>query len=295
MYSFNITTKQIQTLKMKKIIFPLFVFAVIFPAFSQGNLPKDLTVSDVYQQYEEAIGGKEKIETIANKMDASSITTTFKTSGIVSNEGSSKQEVINFWDYGSVQSAVLTKQYPSSLSEEIAISRYFTANGTTTMHFANGQKQEMATLANTYQQKPFPEITVPDGAELIAQENLDGRAVNVVRYETSTMGVAFSHLVYFDSNSGLMVRSEQRNEQETAGSKIVTSTENEYSDYREVDGLRIAHKITTTILSKTTGTMEMETNTVMTIQVHWVDFNIDPMDFKQNCFQQPEACFQAYF
>jgi len=269
--------------------------AVLMLALTASAQEQTPTVEEIYTKYLHAIGGNEKIKNVENKMDVTLISTEYVTTGEISNQGTAKQEVINYWDYVNVQSATVNKQYPSELTgDKITFTRYLVANGKTTIMLPDGKKQESTSLHTGFEEAPFPETTVPPGAKLLPNETFNGKEVYVVSYEKSTIGTPFQCIAYFDIASGLLEASTQINKEENYGSNMTTKSLNIYENYKEVDGMLLPHRIKMTIDHETTGALNMKTVTNITMESIAIEFNINMEDFKNGCFQNPEDCFAKY-
>ncbi|RAV29126.1 hypothetical protein [Sinomicrobium soli] len=277
---------------MKKRITLVSIYFILFSAFGQQTP----TVEEIYAKYIMAIGGNEKLANIVNKVDVSAVFSEYTIMGAVENQGTTKQEIINFRDYANVQSATILKQFPSALAgDKISFSRYLTANGKTTILFPDGKKQVMAsTTYNRYQEQPFPETVAPPGGKVLPNETLNGKEVYVVNYQQNITGSEFNCYAYFETDSGLLVASKLIDKKESFGSTNTTISVNNYEDYKEIGGILIPYKIKTEQKTETTGAVSMTSVTKMQTEVITITFNIDPEDFKQNCFQRPEECFAGY-
>src|SRR5690606_34898111 len=135
-----------------------------------------------------AIGGKDKLESIVNKIDINSLTSESTITGAFNSQTKMEQEIIIFYDYSTPpQSATILKQPPSSLTvNKTEFTRYLTANGKTTMLFSDGKKQVMASTHNKYRENPFPDTMIPSGSKVLTNENFNGKEVYVVSYEEIT-------------------------------------------------------------------------------------------------------------
>ncbi|MFA7445868.1 MAG: hypothetical protein WCY89_07960 [Flavobacteriaceae bacterium] len=277
---------------MKKRIITTIAFLTLSFTFAQ-----QITVEEIYANYIKAIGGKDKLESIVNKIDINSLTSESTITGAFNSQTKMEQEIINFYDYSTPpQSATILKQPPSSLTgNKTEFTRYLTANGKTTMLFSDGKKQVMASTHNKYRENPFPDTMIPSGSKVLTNENFNGKEVYVVSYEEITGIIKLDCLAYFDIDSGLLLGTKSVSKQEVAGRNTTSTISlNMFEEYREVEGILIPHKHITNIKTETTGTVSMTSISNMITTVIAIEFNIDTEDFKQNCFQNPEACFEKY-
>ena len=277
---------------MKKGIIFTTIFLLFVSAFAQQP-----TVEEIYAKYITAIGGSEKLNSVTNKMVVSSLVSEYSSKGVANIEGTAKQGIINLWDYAGQQSATILKQYPSALTgNKILFTRYFTANGQITTLLSDGKKTVSPSgQVDRFLKNPFPETVVPSGSKVLPNETFDGKEVYVINYEQpGASGLTSDCYVYFDIDSGLLLGSKVIIEQEVAGSHITTININHCEDYREVEGILVSHKVTQEMTQEMTGATNMTTENKIITESIAIIFNMDVEDFKNNCFQQPEACFEKY-
>ncbi|MFA7446235.1 MAG: hypothetical protein WCY89_09830 [Flavobacteriaceae bacterium] len=294
---------------MKKVFLLPFLLGAFFVTAQQ------ITVEEIYANYINAIGGKEKITNIVNQKQHIAFYSSIKVSkgesnsfvnaakklmdnsqtvengniaglfGITTREQDSLhlvKELIAFTDRANNEYASLSK------SSEGNFTRLLNLNGNFYSVNEDGIKNRYSSSFNPFKDDFFPEAAIRAGREVMSNEIYKGEEVYVVKYEAerATPTIKKNDVYeYFSTATGLKVASKQITEIEIKTHKSITTTITEYEDYKEADGILIPHK---TIFYNKEGKRQLE-HIILNIQ-----FNIDPEDFKQNCFQNPEACFEEY-
>ncbi len=294
---------------MKKIFLLPFFLGGFFVTAQQ------ITVEEIYANYINAIGGKEKITNIVNKKQHIAIYSSVKVSkeepisfinvakklmdnsqtvengniaglfGITTTEQDSLhlvKELIDFTDRANDQYASLSKSLEGSYT------RLLNLNGNFYSVNEDGTKNIYSSSFNPFKDDFFPEATIRGEREVMSNEIYKGEEVYVVKYEAERAVPTIKKndvYEYFSTATRLKVASKQITEIEIKGYKSITTTITEYEDYKEADGILIPHK---TIFYNEEGKKQSE------YRVLDIQFNINPEDFKQNCFQNPKACFEEY-
>ncbi len=312
---------------MKKSITTTIAFLTLSFTFAQ-----QITVEEIYDNYIEAIGGKERLNNIVNQMTISTSNSSVSSEAWSTN---SQTMVIDFIDYDAQQTANITKNYPSSLNgNKTSYTRRLTANGKMTIILPDGQKIE----SSFPEQFPdFMDTTVPLGSKILPNKTFNDKEVYVVNYEQEIAGIKQNVYEYFDIASGLKIGSKNNsettkdNETSALSTSISTSSTSVNStitsfEYKKMNGFLYPYKIKansymeiiiTTIepsvselasfvvkvdenkvdekyKQKEVNTKTTKSHSEWETEILAVEFNIDTEDFKQNCFQNPEACFEKY-
>ena len=165
-----------------------------------------------------------------------------------------------------------------------------------TMLLPDGKEMVMASgEIDRYLADPFPETLIPPESKVLPNEIIDGKEFYVVNYErTTSTGLKFDAYEYFDTNSGLKLGFKEVIKQEDSGSIISTTALQYYEDYKEVEGILVSHTLYMHKSQEIIGQTNMTTIINEVIETSAIVFNMDIEDFKQNCFQKPEACFAKY-
>lgn len=185
------------------------------PVFSKP-IPEGVSISTVYADYIEAVGGEEKAQEVKNIVmlgNASIQGMTLTMEMKATKDGKSTQEV---------------KMGPNVMQRTAF-------NGETGYTMAQGQKMEYTEEQINDAKKSagiFPELSVPEGAELLSIQDFEGQDVYVVQLSENVKE-------FYSVESGLKLFTETKVDQ--GGQEFTTSVK--YEDYKEVDGVKVPFKM----------------------------------------------------
>ncbi|HET8839473.1 MAG TPA: hypothetical protein VFM82_10825 [Flavobacteriaceae bacterium] len=278
---------------MKKQMTFLAAFFVLALASAQEKTP---TVEEIYAKYIEAIGGKEKVKSITTKQEMK----------ITSTEGRSGNTVINtqngrieFLDYVEEKSASITRTTSSTGTD--TYSRSLIMDGKGYLLLKDGTRMDYPVHFDMFKWGIFQETMQP-GSQTMPDEVFNGEEVYVVKYELEKSVPSIKtneYYEYFSKTSGLRIGAKQISssitENKTLGNTTVnTTTIFEFKDYKEVGGILIPHQTTMDYENVMSGGLNRTSSSSTTMTIKNIQLNVDMEDFRQNCFQQPEACFAKF-
>lgn len=278
---------------MKKQMTFLAAFFVLTLVAAQEKAP---SVEEIYARYIDAIGGSEKIKTITTKQEMNITSTEARTGSTVIN---SKNSSISFIDYLRENYAAIT-QITSSTGID-TYSRTLVLDGKGYFLHKDGTRMDYPVHSDMFKWGIFTEIIQP-GSQTMPDEVFDGEEVYVVKYELEKSVPTIKtneYYEYFSKTSGLRIGAKQIsssiNENKTLGNTTTNSTTIfEFKDYKEVGGILIPHQTTMDYENVMSGGLNRTSSSSTTMTIKNIQLNVDMEDFRQNCFQQPEACFAKF-
>lgn len=181
------------------------------PKYNQ-EVPEDVTVASIYEHYIEAIGGKdavEHVETLNSKYKGSVAGQELEMTTLETKDGKSKVEV---------GSGGMTVQKTVFDGEK----GYTEVQGQK-QEFDKDQVEDAKASSGL-----FPELDIPEDAEVTGIENVDGEEAYVI-------AISDKETVYYSVESGLKLQTETETEMGSSKTKTL--------DYKEIDGVKVPHKI----------------------------------------------------
>ena len=266
------------------------ILSVLF--LSYFSLAQEITVESIYEKYKNAIGGKEKVESITNIIEYTKnegksrlkIDTDIVNSEI---EVEDNLEIIYFVDLKKNQRGALSKNgkiYRKSIDND---GRKYIES------YIGNKKVIQLEVENDGTDVPisiFIGSEINPNSEVIANEIYNGEEVYIVKYEGKLFSTNMkSNITYeiFSVKTGLLVAIKQYTVYENSDDMIMIT---EFSDYKEVQGILIPH---TTNSNITTRGKNSETNTQVK-GTSIIQLNVDMEDFQKNCFKNHKNCFKQY-
>ncbi|MGM0634633.1 MAG: M16 family metallopeptidase [Bacteroidota bacterium] len=185
------------------------------PVFSKP-IPEGVNIETVYNNFIEALGGEDKLKAVKSvSKKGSALTNGMKLNitEIKTSKGQSLTEI-------SMQGNVVQKMVFDGEKG------YMEAQGQK-MEYEDEQNKAMKETAGL-----FPELEMPESAELKNIQSVEGEDAYVVIIDENVKE-------FYSVESGLKLQTEET--QENQGQTSTTTTT--YSDYKEVDGIKFAHKL----------------------------------------------------
>lgn len=268
---------------MKKSITTLLTLFVTYCITAQ----EIKSVESIYDNYMNAIGGKDKIKAISNIKQYEK---SYGSTHIKHNYGGKTTEtdvetniaIIYFDDLSSNQKVFLSKNGDY-------ITKLIGYDGKTFIEDSKGKQTEIENNDTEQQSTVFIGSQIKPNSK-VSLGVYNSEDVYIVQYGgkkimTNIVNVDFYE--FFSVKTGLLLAIKQVTIMEkNAQSTMII----EFSDYKEVQGILIPHTKYGVITTTTDyGVTDTKTNTIII-----TEFNIDKKDFQENCFKKPEKCFKNY-
>jgi len=265
------------------------ILSVLF--LSYFSLAQEITVESIYEKYKNAIGGKEKVESITNIIEytKSEGKSQQKIDSDIMNseiETENNLEIIYFVDLKKNQRGSLSKAgkiYTKMIDNDGRkyIESYIDNKKVTQLEVENDGTDVPISI--------FIGSEINPNSEVIANEIYNGEEVYIVKYEGKLFSTNMkSNITYeiFSVKTGLLVAIKQYTVYENSETDMII----EFSDYKEVQGILIPHTTNSNItIRNKNGRTNMQIKGTRIIQL-----NVDLEDFQKNCFKNHINCFKQY-
>lgn len=268
---------------MKKNIAILLSFCMSYFVIAQETK----TVESIYDNYINAIGGKEKIKGIANILQYSKSNATSRMESNISGQNTefqseSNSELIYFEDLILNQKVFMTKS-----------GKYYNKligyDGKTYMEDNKGKRTEIGNDDTAQQSTIFIGSEIKPNSK-VSIDIYNTEKVYIIKYQgkkTMTNIISVDVYEFFSVKTGLLLAFKQVTTMEKNIQSVMITN---FSDYKEVQGILIPHTSHSTATTKTDNSRSETKVKTLTI----TELNIDQKDFQENCFKKPEKCFKNY-